>query len=113
MKSLIEREIEVDQVGAAQYSAFGIPEHAGRRLTGSESRNSKCSLVEPAIESLMARIAAAQCCLLRHIKGEVVRVVNPVRASTECAGIGNVASEEGIKGLATMHRGYTANLPIT
>src|ERR1035438_1970464 len=104
MKSLVDREIKVDQVRTPQHGAFRVPEIVSETLSNTvyygKRRNSERLLVEPAVPSLMAGIGAALRCLPGHIEGKVVRVVNPVRTRAGNAGVGDVATEEGVKGLA-------------
>src|ERR1700751_1204870 len=111
LKILVDREVEVDQVRTSQDGTFRIPEHVGRQLSGSESGNCECGLVEPAIQSLMTRIAATERCLSFNTEREVLGITNSVRWCARCAGVRNVAAEQGIESLSAAHGGNAAYLP--
>ncbi len=76
---LVNRKVKVHQVGTAQHGAFRVSEQVCVHLAGGKRRKNNSSLIEPAIESLVTRIAAAERCLSSHVKGEIFRVVNHIR----------------------------------
>src|SRR5689334_3024402 len=78
MEHLVGGKIKVHQVGAAQYGTSGIPELVRKILAGGKRRSDKRSLIEPAIQGLMARTATAERCLSGDAERKVVRIVNYV-----------------------------------
>src|SRR5271166_3352592 len=113
LECLVDREIEIHQVRTAQYGAPRVSEHVGVRLPGGERRLDESGLIEPAIESLVTGVAAAERRLLRHIKGEIVRIVDHVWTRIGRPGIGIIAVQLSVECLSAVDRGYSGNLPVS
>ena len=111
LKILVNGEIKINQVWTSQDRAFCVAEHVSGRLSGSESGNCERSLVEPAVQSLMTRIAATERRLSCYIEREVFRITNSVRACARRASIGDVAAEQCVESLSAVHGGNAAYLP--
>src|ERR1700730_408129 len=115
---LIGRKIKVHHIGAAQYGPSRVPELARRlrcprRRVDSKRGKHESSLIEPAIERLMAGVAALQSSLPRDVKGKVSRIVNDVWTCGKGASIGNVTAKDSIEGFSAARRGYSSHLPTS
>ena len=61
---LLQSEIKRDQVRPAQVANTRVTKLMCGLLAWSEWRGCKCSLIEPTIKRLMARVSTAKICLL-------------------------------------------------
>ena len=61
----------------------------------------------------MARVAAAERRLASDVKGEIIRVVNHVRARRERPGIGRIEIKQNIESFSAVYRGYSSNFPTS
>src|ERR1700688_732644 len=75
LEVLLQNEVEVNQVGAAEVADPGIAKAVCGLLARCQRRGDKCCLVEPAIKRLVAGSGTAKVCPLGcGIEGEVVGV---------------------------------------
>src|SRR6516162_970401 len=106
-------EVEVDHVWTAQPCAPRIPKQVRAALSRSQSGDRECSLVKPAIESLMTRLGAAVRSLRGHIERKIIRVVNLIRAWRKRTCVGKVAAHQDIECFPTARSSDSRDAPAS
>src|SRR5436190_18318063 len=87
----------------------------GGTLTRRQSRGRECFWVVPALQGLFSRRTPVNigksCCIWNE--GEVVRVVNLIRAGTETAGVGDIGGQRCSHCFTALNRCDPGNLPAS